>query len=126
MKEQLQEIVDMEDVRGLAFISFKGRLIHQQFKTPLAEDLAGFDFAALAGSLARVKEAELLFQKARIYVRATEIGYLLIVMEVYASVPMVRMSSDLAASRIKDLKEAAKEAKPSLSFGRLFRKKDKM
>ncbi len=53
-------------------------------------------------ALGTVREADLIFEKCRIYVRRTDMGYLMILLGLFASGAMLRLHVDMVLPSLKD------------------------
>ncbi len=95
-KELFRDILGIDDVKGVMIFSFKGELIFKEFLTPIPEEPETREWWPLfIDSLRGVREADIIYEKGRLYVRKTEIGYLLILMGVFAPVAMIRLNCDI-------------------------------
>lgn len=104
MKEIFKDIIAMEDVQAVMLLSFEGRFIMKEFPSPPKEDPETKEWWPLfINSLEGVREGDLIFERSRIYVRRTEVGYLLVVASVYVPIAMLRLNCDLAVTSIKGL-----------------------
>jgi hypothetical protein len=117
MLDAFKDILNMEDVRGIILFSDEGKLIFKHFVTPLPEEPEKRDWWKLfIASLNGVREADLVFERSRIYIRKADIGYLLVLMGVFAPVAMVRLNCDMALPSLRQ-----SEAKKG--FRRIFGKR---
>ena len=99
----------MEDVDGIMLFSFKGELIYKLFLSPLPEEPENKGWWGLfIRSLNGVREADLIFEKSKFYIRKTEMGYLIILMGIFVPTAMVRLNCDmlLPTLRLDRLKQA--------------------
>ncbi len=71
MKEIFDDILAMEDVRGVVVFSFEGEILFMEPNLEIEKSLPLFIQA-----LGDIREADLIFEKSRIYVRRTDTGYL--------------------------------------------------
>ena len=109
MKKLFNDILDMEDVDGIMLFSFKGELIYKLFLSPLSEEPENKGWWGLfIRSLNGVREADLIFEKSKFYSRITEIGYLIILMEIFAPTAMVRLNCDMLLPALKRIKISKK------------------
>lgn len=97
MKELFNDILAMEDVRGVAVSSPEGEIL---FSEPSLE--AGESLSLFIRMLGSVREADLIFEKSRIYVRRTDTGYLVVHLEPFASGAMLRLHVDMVLPALKD------------------------
>jgi hypothetical protein len=103
MKKLFNDILDMEDVEGIMLFSFKGELIYKLFLSPLAEEPENKGWWGLfIRSLNGVREADLIFEKSKFYIRKTEIGYL------FVPTAMVRLNCDMLLPALKRIKISKK------------------
>jgi len=105
MKKLFNDILNMEDIDGIMLFSFKGELIYKVFLTPLPEEPENKGWWGLfIRSLNGVREADLIFEKSKFYVRKTEIGYLIILMGIFVPTAMVRLNCDMLLPALKRIK----------------------
>jgi hypothetical protein len=96
-----RDIMAQEDVRGVMLFSFGGDLIHKEFLNPQKNEPETRDWwPYFFDSLNGVREADLVFEQGRLYIRRTERGYLLVLMGLFAPVPMVRLKCDILLPRL--------------------------
>lgn len=106
MKDIFQDIIKMENVMGLMVFSFKGETLYKDFNITLRNEPDKVEWWPLfIGSLRDVREADFLFEKSRIYMRRTEIGYLFILIDAFASIAMLRLNCDILLPALKKLAE---------------------
>ena len=115
MKELFKDILNMEGVKGVLLLSLQGDIVFKEFSTPLHQKLESRDWKHFVDSLNGIRETDLVYENARIYIRKTGSGYLLILMDFFASAAMVRLSCDILLPALKPLKG-------SKGFKRLFKK----
>ena len=96
MKELLGQILQTEDVHGVMLFSFQGEVIFREEASSFSANSEGKEaWPRFIGALQGIREAELVFEKIRLYIRKTPPGYLVIVMGLFAPAAMVRMSCDM-------------------------------
>ena len=105
MKKLFADILSIKDVKGVMIVSFNGDLIFAEFSSPLSEKPVNRDWKSFVDSLNGVREANLGFEKGMLYVKKTEIGYLVIPMGFLASAPMVRLTCDVLLPSINKYKK---------------------
>ena len=117
MKESFQDILGMADVAGIMVFSINGELLYKEFSSPLPEEPEKKDWWGLfIASLNGIREADLVFERNRLYIRKTDLGYLMILMGIFAPVAMVRLNCDI-------LLPSLKQPKAARGLGGLFKKK---
>jgi len=97
MKEIFDDILAMEDVRGVVVFSFEGEILFMEPNLEIEKSLPLF-IQALGG----IREVDLIFEKSRIYVRRTDTGYLVILLGLFASGAMLRLHVDMALPSMKE------------------------
>ena len=105
----------MEGVKGLMVFSFAGDPLYQEFKQAQPEGIESRDWRLIIESLAGMRETDLIFQKGRLYIRRTDIGYLVILMGLFVPIAMMRLQCDI-------LLPSLKPAKAAVGIRRLFKK----
>jgi hypothetical protein len=102
MRELLGPILEIEDVQGVSLISFEGDVIFQE---PLSlfgtESEKSQVWQKVMDTMQGIREADLFFEKMRLYMRRTDPGYIVIVMGLLAPAAMVRMHCDMLLSSLK-------------------------
>ena len=97
MKELFKDLLSLEDVHGIVVSSQEGEIL---FSEPSLEtDTALPLFIRRLGA---VREADMIFEKSRIYVRRTEAGYLVVFLGLFASGAMLRLHVDMVLPSLKD------------------------
>jgi hypothetical protein len=97
MKTIFSDILAMEDVLGVVVSSPEGEILFAE--PPLEVDRSLPLFIRTLGS---VREADLIFEKSRIYVRRADIGYLVILLSLFASGAMLRLHVDMVLPSLKE------------------------
>jgi hypothetical protein len=115
MKELFKDILSMEGVKGVLLLSPQGDIIFKEMSTQPHQKPESLDWRQFTDSLNGIRETDLVFENARIYIRKTGSGYLMILMDFFASAAMVRLNTDI-------LLPALKPVKGSKGFKRLFKK----
>jgi hypothetical protein len=115
MRELFNDILNMEGVRGVMLFSFSGDLIYKEFIYTLAEEPENRDWSLFIESLEGMRETDLVFEKGRLYIRKTEIGYLVILMGPFVPIAMLRLNCDI-------LLPSLRPAKPPKGMRRFFKR----
>lgn len=95
MKELLQDIFDVGGVSQVLLVSYEGVVrIHESLPgTP--KKMKNVDWHDLAQAAKGIKEADLIYETRRLYLRCTDVGILVVMMDPEAPCAMVRLSCDL-------------------------------
>jgi len=102
MKDLFAEILSIEEVEGVMLFIHDGQLAYQKFSASTSMDAKSIDWLAFGKVVNGIREADLIFENKRIYLRKTATGYLVILMGTSAPAAMVRLNTDLILPAIKD------------------------
>jgi hypothetical protein len=105
MKDLLEDILKMEDVHGILLVSPEGEVLFEEFNTPPSKG-HGSDksLPQVIRALKDIREADLVFEKTRLYIRKTDAGYFMVPMGQFASAAMVRLNCDMLLPSLKQVK----------------------
>ena len=105
MRELFNEILAMEDIQGVLLLSPEGETIFKAFNAPVRkENELGKCLYEIVRSLNGIREADLLLEKLRVYIRMSNMSYLIVLMGSLASAAMVRLSCDMILPSLNDAK----------------------
>ena len=114
MKDYFKDVMSVDGVEGVVLFSTKGEVRYSQVASGSVIDLAAKDWAPFISGLGDTREADLAFEKMRIYLRRTDDGFLAVLLDFSAPMAMVRLNCDI-------LLPALKEAGASKGLGRFFK-----
>ncbi len=115
MRELFNDILGTDGVTGIMLFTAKGELLFKEFLTAVKEAPEQQDWRFFIESLEGMRETDLVFEKGRIYIRKTEIGYLVVLMALYVPIAMIRLNCDILLPSLQPSKSGRK-------FGRFFKK----
>ena len=72
MRELFDDILNIDGVKGLILLSFRGEIIFRELNHIVPENVENRDWRLLIESLANIRETDLIFEKGRLYIRRTE------------------------------------------------------
>ena len=105
MKNVFREIMAMEDIHGVLFLSPEGEMIFKEFNVPVPkENELHESWKKIVKSFNGIREADLLLEKVRVYIRRSNMSYLVVIMGSFASAAMVRLSCDMILPSLNDAK----------------------
>jgi hypothetical protein len=116
MKELFKDIMGIEDVEGVMVFSFDGQLVYDDFLNELSGTLENISWKSFIDSISTVREADIIFENKRLYIRKALTCYLVVTMGLFAPVAMVRLNCDI-------LLPSLKPDMASKGFGSLFKRK---
>jgi hypothetical protein len=103
MKKLFKDILSLEGVKGVMLFSLNGELLFKEFSYPLSEEPEARDWwPLLMHSLDGVSEADLVFEKAKFYVRKTDLGYLIVMTGSFVPSAMVRLNCDMVLPALNE------------------------
>jgi len=115
MKELFKDLLSVDGIKGIVLFSSQGEVLFKTFLSAIPEEPEARDWALFFDSINKVRESDLIFQDGRMYIRKTELGFLVILMRSSAPVALVRLNCDV-------LLPSLKPAKTSKGFGRFFKR----
>ena len=116
MRNLFNDILSTEGVKGILFFSISGELIFKEYIAPIDQKPELRDWRFFIEALEGMRETDLVFEAGRIYIRRTEIGYLVILMALYVPIAIIRLNCDI-------LLPALGKSKSGRKLGRFFKKK---
>jgi hypothetical protein len=114
MRGIFQDLLAIDGVKGVVFFTPSGQPVFEEFVVGGGGASAG-DWFSLVNVLDKAQEAELVFEKGRLYVRRGPEGVLVVVMGLVGPTGMVRLTSDILLSGLR-------EPKPVRGLKRFFRR----
>lgn len=115
MQEIFKDILSIDGVKGVMVLSFTGDLVFEKFVSEIARDPGTMNWSQLVASLGAMRETDLIFEKGRIYMRRTDIGYLLIFVSLFVPMAMLRLNCDI-------LLPSLRPEKSNKRWSRLFKR----
>jgi len=106
MRDLFKDILNMEGVKGLMMFSFTGDPIFKEFNQAHPDGIDSRDWSLFIESLAGMRETDLIFKKGRLYIRRTEMGYLVVLMGLFVPIAMMRLQCDILLPSLKPVKAA--------------------
>ena len=116
MNEIFNDILSVNDVKGVIFLDKKHEIKIQSYTVSPAPELKPHDLSAFINSLGINMETEIHFDNLRLYIRRIDNGHIILMTGFNAQMAMVRLNCDVLAPLIKSHFE-----KPT-GLGRFFKK----
>jgi hypothetical protein len=105
MPNLFEDVLKMEDVNGVLLVSPEGEVIVEEFNTPPSKSHGlNESLPQVIQGLKNIREADLVFEKIRLYFRKTEAGYFIVHMGRFAPAAMVRLNCDMLLPSLKQMK----------------------
>jgi hypothetical protein len=105
MKRYFQDILTEKNVDGILFCSLDGKVLAVQANDATTmKNFQSPDFLSILGShrLKTVQEIELIFDRKKMYLKHLSTGILCVIMDVAASMPMIRLNCDMIQMQLKE------------------------
>ena len=119
MKELFEEVLKMEDVRGLIFLSPEGDVRFSSFVQNSQVDPQKINwFTQFLDRIGSMKELEFLYDWSRLYIRNGKSGVLFVWAKLNANIAMIRLNCDVSLSNWEQ-----SGALDSQKRGKLFRRR---
>jgi predicted regulator of Ras-like GTPase activity (Roadblock/LC7/MglB family) len=120
MKDIFQDVLGTDGVHGVLLISNDGNIMANKFSPKFKheeEKLGQMNWAPFVLELSGIADTELIFDAAKLYVRKCNAGFLIVIMEDYAQLSMIRLNCEVLLPSLDKLKPASKR------IGDILRKK---
>ena len=96
MKDLFRDLLALEDIQAVLLVSPEGQTIFKAFNRPVSkENRLEKAFHEIVRSLDGIREADFLLERMRVYIRKSNLSYLVVLMGSLASAAMVRLSCDM-------------------------------
>ena len=109
MQDIFKDIIKMDGVYGLVYFPREGAVLFESIDphwAALPKDFRGWN--KLTPILQKMREADFVYEKGRIYLRATDQGCLLVIMGPVVSIAMVKLNCDIILPQLKAEKSGSK------------------
>ena len=108
MKDLFKEIFEINDVQGVLFVSFDGKILFKGSATQMPDGLDDKNWFDFIRSLETIEEADLVFENRRFYIRKTGTGYIFVIMGGLALIEMVRLNCNILLPSFEQIKKKPK------------------
>ena len=119
MSALFDDLLAIEGVKGVKFFSVAGELLFEESGAGGMDKTAVRDWQALLVSLDGAREADLIFETGRLYIRKADEGMLVVTMGRIAPAAMIRLNCDVLLPELKSNKGSG----PLFEGAKLKRKK---
>lgn len=100
MQKILKDMNDAEHVLGCLFVTNEGAIVHANLSTPSEIALEKYPWLPLLQSLGELNEIDIFFDNTRLYIRKTNEGYLIMILEIYALLSMIKLHCNVLVSKL--------------------------
>jgi hypothetical protein len=104
MPELFKDILNVKGVKGAMLLSTRGELLFKRFISDVPLDPAKTNWKRFVELLDGVRETDLIFEKGRLYIRKTDMGYLVISVSLFAPMAILRLNCDILSPSLTPAK----------------------
>ncbi len=111
MEEYFKEIIAINGVQGVILLDDAGKVVFESvaaLRTGIKQRYT--NWKKLLDTVGNIREADFVFDNGRVYLRKTENGYLLVSMQSFASIAMVKLNCDILLPQLKSDKSKGLKA----------------
>jgi predicted regulator of Ras-like GTPase activity (Roadblock/LC7/MglB family) len=108
MKEVLKDILEIDGVNGVIILTDEGKTIFEEISPNSSMKLDDIEWKLLIDDIQSYREIELIYENGLIYIRKIEFGFMVVLVDVYVQVAMIRLNCDIILSSLQDLKSNKK------------------
>ena len=107
MKDLFKDVLNINGVQGIILLSNDGKVIFDSMTEKRVGTNQTFqNWKKLVDVLRNAREADFVFENGRFYLRQTHNGYLLISMQMVASIAMIKLNCDILLPHLKSTKNS--------------------
>ena len=120
MKDIFKDVMGIDGVHGLMVVSTEGSVIMSKFSPDFRdeeEQLSQINWEPFTIEMGGIKDAELIYDSARFYIKKSKIGFLIVIIGDNAPISMVRLNCEILLPMLTKIQPATKR------IGKLLRKK---
>ena len=107
MKDIFKDVMSIDGVHGIIVISMEGKVLLSKFSETYSEEETHIDrvnWETFVIELSEAAEVEFVFERRRFYIRKSQSGYLLVVLDDIAPISMVRLNCEILLPTIDRMK----------------------
>jgi len=120
MKDIFKDVMGIEGVHGLMVVSNEGSVMLSKFSSDFREEagkLSEINWEPFTIEMGTIKDAELIYDRTRFYIKKSETGFLIVIIGDNASISMVRLNCEVLLPLLTKIQPAGKR------IGKILRKK---
>ena len=120
MKDIFKDVMGIEGVHGLMVISNEGSVMLSKFSSDFRQEegkLSQVNWEPFTIEMGTIKDAELIYDSARFYIKKSETGFLIVIIGENAPISMVRLNCEILLPLLTKIQPASKR------IGKILRKK---
>jgi len=120
MKDIFKDLMAIEGVHGLMVVSIEGGVLLSKFSPDFRgeeEKLSEINWEPFILEMGNVRDAELIYDRARFYIKRSDTGFLIVMIGGNAPISMVRLNCEILLPQLTKIQPVSKR------FGKILRKK---
>jgi len=120
MKDIFKDVMGIEGVHGLMVVSNEGSILLSKFSPDFREEeekLSQVNWEPFNIEMTTIKDAELIYDSARFYIKKSETGFLIVIIGDNAPISMVRLNCEILLPLLTKIQPASKR------IGKILRRK---
>ncbi len=120
MKDIFKDVMGITGVHGLMVVTNEGRVLLSRFSPDFRSEgkkLSQINWEPFTIEMNSIKDAELVYDSARFYIKKSETGFLIVIIGDNAPISMVRLNCEILLPQLSKIQPASKR------LGNLLRKK---
>jgi len=94
MQEFFKDILNIDGVKGVMLLSLSGAPIFKTFTPSVTQNPEDNQWSRFIESLDGIRESDIIFEKGRVYIRRTDIGYLVVLLGLLVPMAIIRLNCD--------------------------------
>ena len=103
MEAYFKDIIAIKGVQSIILLDAGGKVVFESASALRTEKKQRYtNWKKLIDTLGRIREADFVFDNGRVYLRQSENGYLIISMQSFASIAMVKLNCDILLPQLKN------------------------
>ena len=111
MRELMKDVIEIEGVNGVLIISDEGETLFKEISSNISVKFEEVNWNFFIDSIREFREIELIYEKGLIYVRKIEFGFILVLIELYVQIAVIRLNCDIVLPSLQNLKSNKKYKK---------------
>ena len=103
MEEYFKDILAINGVQGVILLDAGGKVIFESVANLRTGNKQRYtNWKKLLDTVGNIREADFVFDNGRVYLRRTDNGHLLVSMQSFASIAMVKLNCDILLPQLKN------------------------
>ena len=103
MEAHFKDVIAIKGVQGVILLDVDGKVVFESMSSLRTEMKQRYtNWKKLIDALGNIREADFVFDNGRVYLRQSENGYLIVSMQSFASIAMVKLNCDILLPQLKN------------------------